>query len=149
MGKYRHTSRTDGHASAETFAMQPGSPRIPCIHSMHGVGCRLPVIELLTTGTLSPAVYHGAYIYIYTRPYKRTANEWLANVTSNRMCMPGHIPMESKLTHMRWMHICSGTMSAIVFRSTHWSSSRGPTGRFVQICCTNRHSGFARRFWTI
>ena len=40
----------------KAFAMHPGSPRFPCIHSMHGVGCRLPVNELLTTGTLSPAV---------------------------------------------------------------------------------------------
>ena len=38
-----------------TLAMQPGSPRFPCIHSMQGVGCRLPVNELLTTGTPSPS----------------------------------------------------------------------------------------------
>ena len=51
---YARTAAMDWCASDQAFAMQPGSPRIPCIHSMHGVGCRLPVNELLTTGTLSP-----------------------------------------------------------------------------------------------
>ena len=50
-------ARTDGDANGYAFAMQPGSPRLPCIHSMHGVGCRLPVNELLTIGTLSPSIY--------------------------------------------------------------------------------------------
>ena len=57
-------ARTDGEASVNAFAMQPGSPRFPCIHSMHGVGCSLSVNELLTTGTPSPGAT-ALYMHVY------------------------------------------------------------------------------------
>ena len=75
---HAQTAIADGDACDQAFAMQPGSPRFPCIHSMHGVGCRLPVNELLTVGTLSPVVdvYHihtythvHVYVNIYTYIY--------------------------------------------------------------------------------
>ena len=67
---------TDGTGSAKAFAMQPGSPRFPCIHSMHGVGCRLPENEPLTAWTLSP---RGISLHMYTHDHtRRTAARWPA-----------------------------------------------------------------------
>ena len=73
-----HMSWTDSNTVVETFAIQPGSPRFPCIHSMHGVGCRLPVIELFTVGTWSPAVYDDAYVHMGGHgPVIPTDSGWL------------------------------------------------------------------------
>ena len=103
---------TDSHADVETFAMQPGSPRFPCIHSMHGVGCRLPVTELLTTGTLSPAVYEGACIYIYIYEYisdnpngQRMAGWIMQHTCDGCMCVIGqrcNRPPKQPLVFVSW-----------------------------------------------
>ena len=53
---------------------------------MHGVGWRLPVIELLTVGTWSPAVYDDAYVY--------TGGYWLVTPTDGGgLTVYGSTPM--------------------------------------------------------
>ena len=67
-----HLCKTNGCMRA--FAMQPGSPLLPCIHSMHGVGCRLPEKELPTGPTASP-VAMSIHIHIRMRGTRGVASQ--------------------------------------------------------------------------